>query len=228
MRGATPNVLELLAQLEQFYGSQQAAWPTDPYEFLLWWHCGYPASDRNCARGWEQLNQQIGIKPERILEAGVARLSRALKAGGMVAELRAQRVLQIASRAVNEFGGDLRAGLRGPIPAIRKTLKKFPNIGDPGADRILLFGGISPVAAVPSNCPQVLARMVRGRERETYNAQYSEAQELLEDAVPRTFDARQRAFLLLKCHGQSLCKRSAPRCDGCPVRSGCAFTRQRL
>ena len=88
----------------------------------------------------------------------------------MVPELRAVRLKEIADRVQDQFGGDLRSGLVGSLKDVRKSLKKFPGIADPGADRALLFGGIAPVAAVPSNCPQVLVRIQRGQERENYAA----------------------------------------------------------
>jgi len=63
------------------------------------------------------------------------------------------RLKEIAERVQREFGGDLATAFQGlPITKVRAALKKFPNIADPGADRILLFGDFSPVAAVPSNC----------------------------------------------------------------------------
>ena len=86
-----------------------SARPTEPYAFLVWWHCGYPASDAACARGWAELRRTVGTAPEQILKASQAKLAAALKAGGMVPELRAQRLQQIASRVQEEFGGDLRA-----------------------------------------------------------------------------------------------------------------------
>ena len=55
-----------------------------------------------------------------------------------------------------------------PVAQMRRALKKFPNIAAPGADRILLFGGMSPVAAVPSNNPHVLVRIQSGPEGKNY------------------------------------------------------------
>jgi endonuclease III len=81
-------------------------------------------------------------------------------------------------------------------------LKKFPGIADPGVDRILLFAGIVPLPAVPSNCPHVL---------------------LITDAIPEKLDARIRACLLIKRHGQQICKRTNPKCEVCPVAGTCAF-----
>ena len=213
-----------LDALGAFYGEQQPNWPTDPYLFLVWWHCGYPASDAACAKGWESLTREIGVEPSRLLAANPAMLALALKPGGMVAELRAMRLKEIAERIEKEFGGDLIEGLKGmPIARVRTALKKFPNIADPGADRILLFGGISPVAAVPSNCPHVLVRIRIGAERENYGVTYKEAQRMIEAEVPAKFDARARAYLLLKRHGQKICKLKNPKCGECPVTESCAF-----
>jgi len=141
----------------------------------------------------------------------------------MLPELRAERLKEVALRVNDEFGGDLRAGLVGPIPQARKKLKSFPSIADPGADRILLFGGISPIAAVPSNCVHVLDRILHSSETRNYSAAYREAQRALAADLPEKFDLRARAYLLLKKHGQDTCKRTNPKCQICPVRANCAF-----
>ncbi|MDQ2947206.1 MAG: hypothetical protein M3Y27_14960 [Acidobacteriota bacterium] len=150
-------------------------------------------------------------------------LTKALTPGGMVPEVRATRLKQIAARVEEEFGGDLSRGLFGSVQSARKALKKFPNIADPGADRILLFAGIEPIAAVPSNCPHVLVRIQSGLERENYGVTYKEAQEEISDQIAANIGARTRAYLLLKRHGQELCKRTKPKCDRCPVSSLCAY-----
>jgi endonuclease-3 len=217
------TVHEVLNRLETFYGKQEPCWPSDPYLFLLWWYCGYPASDASCNKGWKELRGTIGTDPDAILAARPATLAAALKPGGMFPELRAERMKEVSARIKNEFDGDLRAAMTGPVTKVRKILKSFPSIADPGADRILLFAGIQPVAAVPSNCTGVLARVQNGREEKNYNAGYREAQRMIDSEIPATFDARIRAYLLLKRHGQQLCKRTNPKCDECPIRVACAF-----
>jgi endonuclease III len=217
------SIVDVLDRLEKFYGPQEPSFPTEPYEFLVWWYCGYPASDAACSKGWTNLASEVGIEPAQLLKAKPAKLGAALKAGGMFPELRAERLKEVAMRVQDEFGGDLRAGLAGPISQARKTLKSFHSIADPGADRILLFGGISPIAAVPSNCVHVLDRILHTSESKNYSAAYREAQRALAAELPEKFDARTRAYLLLKTHGQETCKRTKPRCEICPVRSQCAF-----
>jgi endonuclease III len=223
MRKAGISIPGLLDKLEKFYGKQEPSWPVDPYEFIVWWQCGYPASDAACTKGWEKLKSDVGIEPHHLLAATSRKIASAVKAGGMVPELRALRLKEIAMRVKDEFGGDLRAALVGPLTKARKTLKKFPCIADPGADRILAFAGITPIAAVPSNCPQVLIRVLYGQEGGNYGVNYREAQLAIAAEVPETFDARTRAYLLLKHHGQEICKRTKPKCEECPVNSNCAF-----
>ena len=225
MHKAGLTVPEVLDQLETFYGRQEPCWPSDPYLFLVWWYCGYPASDALCSKGWTELTGKIGTDPDAILAARPATLAAVLKPGGMLPELRAARIKEVTARVKNEFDGDLRAGLAGPITKVRKVLKSFPSIADPGADRILLFAGIQAVAAVPSNCPGVLERIRNGHEEKNYNASYRESQRMIDSEVPATFDARIRAYLLLKRHGQELCKRTKPKCEICPVRAVCAFVK---
>lgn len=220
---AAPGVPELLNLLEKFYGKQEPYWPADPYEFIVWWHCGYPQSDAACAKGWQKLSSDVGIEPEKLLAATPAKLASALKPGGMVPELRALRLKEIAMRVKDQCGGDLRASLTGSVADARRKLKAFHSIADPGADRILLFAGIAPLAAIPSNCPYVLVRLLHGHERDNYGVTYREAQQAIAAAVPEKFDSRTRAFLLLKRHGQEICKRTHPKCEKCPVSGPCAY-----
>ena len=214
---------EILNRLEKFYGPQEPSFPVDPYEFLVWWYCGYPASDVACAKGWNSLIRDVGIDPDKLLKAKPAKLAAAIQPGGMFPELRAQHLQELAFRVENEFGGDLRATLAGPVPKARKLLKSFHGIADPGADRILLFAGISPIAAVPSNCAGVLLRILKKAAGESYSAIYREEQRIIASETPETFDARTRAYLLLKRHGQQLCKRTNPKCPECPLRPHCAY-----
>jgi endonuclease-3 len=219
-----PELLRLLETLEAHYGPQRAIWPADPYLSLVWWHSGYPASDVTCAKGYASLQRSIGLEPTQILKASDAKLTLALKPGGMVPELRAMRLKEIADTVQDDFESDLGAALKElPLAQARTVLKKFPGIGDPGADRILLFSAIAPVAAVPSNVPQVIVRLLHGKESDNYGRNYSESQRAIESAVAPEFDARQRAYLFVKQHGQELCKRTNPKCGICPLAQSCAF-----
>ena len=167
--------------------------------------------------------RDVGIGPAQLLRTKPAKLALALTPGGMLPEIRAQRLLELAFRVENEFGGNLRAALAGSVSEARKLLKSFHGIADPGADRILLFAGISPIAAVPSNCAGTLLRILKNAAGKNYAATYREEQRALASEVPETFDARTRAYLLLRTHGQQLCNRTKPKCTECPLRPHCAY-----
>ena len=61
-------------------------------------------------------------------------------------------------------------------------------------------------------------------EGDKYVAIYAAAQATL-DALPATFDARIRGYLIIDRHGHELCKRANPLCPRCPLRSRCAFAK---
>ena len=46
---------------------------------------------------------------------------------------------------------------------------------------------------------------------------------MIESETAESFDARTRAYLLLKAHGQSVCKRTKPKCGECPMRDTCRY-----
>jgi endonuclease-3 len=222
------RLAKLLDRLEKFHGKPKRPRPEDPYEMVLHRNCGYPQSDDRCDKGFLALKQKVGLRPAEILATPETKLAEVMRAGGMVPELRARRLKEIAARVESEFGGDLQAVLRRPLSEAKKAFKKFPTIGDPGAEKILLFTKTAPVAAVPANCVHVLPRLGFGEERKNYAATYRSAQEALRSELPEDCAAQLRAYLLIKRHGLELCKASRPKCEQCPVSSDCNyFQRQR-
>lgn len=216
----------LLEKLQRHYGSLTFSEPTDPYELVLYTNCGYPPSQENCRKGFESLKTEIGLSTAAILAASDRSLAKALRAGGIVPELRASRVKLIARTVAEELGGNLLSRL-GPSKEARKMLKRFPTIGDPGADKILLFCADVPIAAAPSNCLHVPLRLGLGTELPSWAASYRSVQQALAGALPNDPAQMRRAYLLLRHHGQMLCRRTAPACDQCPVLRGCAYVRSR-
>jgi endonuclease III len=218
-----PAIDAILDILQAHYGPQTPVAPTEPFRFLVWWHCGYPPSEERCALGWRALSDALTVTPQALSQGRVATLTRVLAAGGLVPSLRARRIKEIATAVRGEYGGNLLAALhRLPTAAACRLLRGLPGIGAPGAERILLFAGLEPLAAVPSGCPYVLTRILSGREG-GYRATYLEAQRALEAALPATVAARQRAYLLLLRHGRALCRRSRPQCERCPLARCCRF-----
>jgi len=115
--------------------------------------------------------------------------------------------------------------IRGPLSAAKKALRSFPGIGEPGADKILLFTGRQALLAPESNGLRVLVRLGLLREETSYSKTYAASRRAAEGlrAEPGVM---QEAHLLLFEHGRTLCKRTAPRCEPCPLARGCAYVQQ--
>jgi endonuclease-3 len=228
------RLLQILDSLEGIYGPQKLAGPTDPYEMIVFLNCGYPATDALCAKCFDALKREIGTHPEKLLAASKAKLTNVGRLGGIVPEARGERLKGIARKVKGEFAGDLTAAIQKrmrensdqpeeALKAAKKVLQEFPVIGEPSAEKILLFSKLAPVAAVPSAFLHVPVRLFVGEPGKNYAAEYRAAREILDKGLPRTYEARQRAYLLLKKHGQETCKRSKPKCEVCPLTAQCSY-----
>lgn len=121
--------------LEKFYYRPKPPKITDPLELILFENIAYLADDEKRAAAFTELKEKIGTRPEQILKASQKQLEKITRMGGIVPELRAQRLRQIAELVHFIFKDDLAAELKKPLPQAKKALKKFPTIGDPGAEK---------------------------------------------------------------------------------------------
>jgi len=222
MNPATITLSKLVNTLQQHYGDPAPPPSTDPLELIIWENIAYLASDERRAAAFAALKRDIGTRPEQILAAKHAALAGIGKAG-ILPEVSAEKLLTIAKIAYEEFDSDLRAVLKKPLPQAKKALKRFPSIGDPGAEKILLLTRSCPVMALDSNGLRVLCRVGFAEEQKNYSATYRSIQDAIRTQLPKDYDSLIRAHQLLRQHGQELCKRSKPRCTECPVRNGCNY-----
>jgi len=169
------------------------------------------------------LKKKVGTRAPQILKASNAQLEEATRLGGMLPEVRAQRLRQIAELAHWVFKDDLKSVLKKPLAEAKKALKRFPSIGDPGAEKILMLTRSYPVLALESNGLRVLLRLGFAKEKKSYSASYRGVQEALKPQLPSDIDNVIAAHQLLRQHGQELCKRSQPLCEDCPLQQQCDY-----
>jgi endonuclease III len=219
---STFSLTKALKALRNLYGKPKPPAVTDPFELILYENVAYLADDERRDEAFEMLREHVGLSPEGILGAAASTLN-AVGRKGIVAEQTAEKLRTIASIALEDFGGDLSAAVRRePREAVR-ALRKFPSIGEPGAEKVLLFSGSAPALALDSNALRVLLRLGFGVEEKSYAKSYKSAQAAADSEIPRTCAARIEAYQLLRRHGQELCKRNHPRCEACPLRPDCAY-----
>jgi endonuclease III len=214
---------QIIAKLENFYGRPQPPQITDPVEMILFENVAYLVSDDQREKAFNALRVQIGLNPTDILSASSDKLVEVARMGGMRPEDRARKLQFIARIVLSEFEGDLLQVLKWPVAKIRKALKKFPGIGDPGVDKILLFSQTRPILALESNGLRALVRLGFGEEMKNYAATYFGAQEAARNQLVEDCAWLIRAHLLLRRHGQELCKRTGPICNSCPLTENCRY-----
>src|SRR5262249_53363574 len=108
-----------------------------------------------------------------------------------------------------------------------KVLRKFPGIGEPGADKILLFSGRLATLAAESNGLRVLARLGCIVEDKSYARAYRAGNAIAAQQLRASIAVLRDADLRLHRDGSELCKRTAPHCASCPLVRGCAFAKAR-
>ncbi len=207
--------------LRKHYGPPTLLPTADPFELILWENVAYLASPAHRREAFEQLKRSVGTAPEAILAADQSALERVTDRGILKARF-AAKLRECALIALRDFGGDLDAVIRGPLDKAKRSLRTFPGIGEPGAEKILLFTGQQALLAPESNGLRVLVRLGLVREENSYARTYAASRRVASDMSTKA-SAMQEAHLLLHQHGQTLCKRANPLCDQCPLKSACSY-----
>lgn len=223
MPTARASFKQIVTKLESHYGTPAPPKITDPLLLIIWENIGYLVDDDRREAAYASLRDRVGLDPVTILAADTGHLIAIARLGGVHPELRATRLKEIAHIVLNDFNGDLGSVAQLPLPKAIKALKKFPSIGDPGAEKILLVSRRYPVLALESNGLRVLLRLGFGQESKNYAASYRSVREALAAEISDDYDFLIKAHQLLRLHGQRLCRRSRPLCNACPLRFKCEY-----
>jgi endonuclease-3 len=194
----------------------------DPYRLLLWEQVAYLADDTTRLAAFRELESEIGTAPQAIVGAPLSALKAIARSGGAVgADLRAKRLRFVAERVLQRWDGDLWPVVKLPYEDAVRELMRYPAIGRPGAEKILLLAKAYKPLALESNGLRVLLRLGYGRDLRRYDKTYAAVQAAAQAEIASTVRARISAHYVLRAHGQTLCKRTAPLCSRCPVRDEC-------
>lgn len=218
-----PDLASLLDSLKAHYGAPDVPPAKGPFELVLWENACYLLPDTRRRQVFEGLRQQVGLSAEAIGKADQAVLLPLARMGGMRPETRVFRWREIARIVLTQFDGDLDRILKEPYARAKRALHQFPNIGQPGAEKILLFCGKAEGLPLESNGLRVLTRVGFGREQKNYGATYRSVQDAIGPSLPSGAGPLAEAHLLLRQHGKSLCKTNAPLCALCPAVKLCAW-----
>ena len=199
--------------------------PADPFQLVLWDNMGALIHDERRAALFVEFGQKVGFEPGRIITADIGLLSSIARKGGMRPE--------VAGRALAGMRGDRRSNIAAATWPRRfapfrwrrrgRCSSAFPVIGDPGADKILLFAGID---AAPEHGPErpALARPARLSSPSNTPIRHPTGPRSRSSPAPGPRDRQwlMDAYLRLRAHGKTLCRRGVPLCHACPLDPACA------
>ena len=225
---AKPKLQRIVSELANFHGPQEAPAAKGAFELILWEKVAYLADDETRSSAFAALKRQVGTSPAALAVAKLSTLREIAAIGGAVGVgERARRMQDAAQLVIGEFDGDLDGAITESIAAGRRALRRFYGIGEPGADKILLFTRSHTVFPLDSNGARVLVRVGYGADHKNYSTMYRSVVEAARPEVVPTFDWLMAAHLLLRRHGQVICKTNTPRCEACVLRRDCAFGKSR-
>jgi endonuclease III len=167
------SVREVVSRLERHYGKPARLRSTDPFDMVLWECCAYLVDDGRRRKVYDRLISATGGNPERIAAMQPAALAQVIKEdGGMRPAMRAEKLQRAADLVLDAGRRVLTALCRSDPKRARMILKKFPGIGDPGADKILMVQGSLKSLAPESNAARVLCRLGFGTPDPRYDRMY--------------------------------------------------------
>jgi endonuclease III len=216
---------EVLAALQTFYGTLLMP-PRDPFRLFVWEVMAVHSTPRKRDAALAALKRLPALTPDAMWRAPKKKLEESVARAGPYTEQR----LHALRKGVELFrrSPELLTTIRGPLPAARRALKPFPQLGETGAHRMLLFAGDHAILPVDARVSRVARRLGYGDTHESFQKQARSVQAALTSELERSADAFRRAYLYLSHHGASTCTEADPHCAVCPLLTMCPEGRRRL
>ena len=200
----------LVGELRAFYGLLPTP-PSDPFMLFVWEVLSHqtPPLKRDAAFG--ALKRNRSLTPDSMSKVAPKKLEESVKLTGSYFEQR----LRALKTGITVFqrDPDLPAAIRGPVPVAQEALARLPQMGEGGADRMLLFAGGHLVLPMD-------AGMWRLARRLGYD-------DVPDAELPASAAAYRRASIYLSHHAAVTCDDKEPHCGVCPLKNDCPFGQSR-
>jgi endonuclease-3 related protein len=208
-----------LHELNVYYASLAAAlgpmhwWPAKtPFEVIVGAILTQSTAWSNVERAIENLRREGLLTFAAIERVPIARLQRLVRPSGYFRQ-KARKLKAFVEFLRKEYGGSLTRMFRTPTAELRDRLLGVHGVGRETADSILLYAGNHPVFVVDAYTRRILERhaLVHGK------TDYEGAREFFESRLPRDTRLYNEFHALIVNTGKNWCRKSAPRCEECPL-----------
>ncbi len=197
----------------------QGWWPGEtPFEVCVGAVLTQNTNWGNVERAIANLKAAGVLEPRRLYALPPARLAGLIRPAGYF-NVKARRLRAFLQTLVEEFDGDLRRLLGGPLEEARARLLSIHGIGAETADSMLLYAGARLTFVVDAYTRRIFARHGWCPPGADYEAVRALCQRALNHLPPaRRLDYWQDYHAQLVAVGKDFCRPRQPRCAACPLR----------
>jgi endonuclease-3 related protein len=213
---AVPPIGELL----RYYEAMSEAlgpmrwWPAQtPFEVIVGAILTQSTAWGNVERAIANLRSARVLTPSAMLRIRTSRLAALVRPSGYFRQ-KAKKLKAFVRFLQTGYGSSLTRMFLTPTSELREKLLSIPGIGPETADSILLYAGNHPVFVVDAYTHRIFGRhgITNGKP------EYEKVRALLETSLPRQPELFNEFHALLVNTGKNWCRKSAPRCEECPLR----------
>jgi endonuclease III related protein len=153
------------------------------------------------------------LTPAAMARVRTARLAALVRPSGYFRQ-KAKKLKAFVRFLQAEYGGSLRKMFLTPTMELREKLLSVHGIGPETADSILLYAGNHPVFVVDAYTHRIFGRhgITDGKP------EYEKVRAFIEASIPPRPELFNEFHALIVNTGKIWCRKSAPRCEGCPLR----------
>ncbi|MCI0334041.1 MAG: endonuclease III domain-containing protein [Planctomycetes bacterium] len=206
------HLLRAYDRLLTAFGPQRW-WPGDsPFEIAVGAVLVQNTAWRNVERAIANLRDAGVMEPRALYALPPEELAELIRPAGYF-QVKARRLRNLLKFVVEEYDGSLDAMFRTDVATLREQLLSIHGIGPETADAILLYAGGLPTFVVDTYTHRVSAR----HGWVGYDADYHEIKDHFESGLPADAPLYNEYHALLVRVGKDFCRRSAPKCDACPL-----------
>jgi endonuclease-3 related protein len=190
-------------------------WPAQtPFEVIVGAILTQSTAWGNVERAIANLRSARLLTPSAMLRVPTPRLAALVRPSGYFRQ-KAKKLKAFVRFLQAEYGGSLKRMFHTPTLELRAKLLSVHGIGPETADSILLYAGNHPVFVVDAYTHRIFGRhgITDGK------ADYENVRAFIEQSIPRRPDLFNEFHALIVNTGKNWCRKSAPRCGQCPLRS---------
>lgn len=210
-----PAFKKIFNQLLKHYGSQ-SWWPAEtPFEVMVGAVLTQNTAWINVERAIVNLRENDCLSPERILSVPVGSLAEWLQPSGYF-NIKAKRLRNYCIWYVN--AGQHEVVSQWDTLTLRKALLSVNGVGPETADDILLYAFERPVFVIDAYTRRLFSRLGLIDHDEVYE----QLSARFESQLPKKVPIFNEYHALIVIHAKDVCRKK-PLCEGCCLKSYCAY-----